>query len=139
MKDELEKALRAKYPEILSRCALDIDDGWHDLIDQLCAELQALADDGHHQVRATQVKQKWGALRFYVDRATDEQWALIEAAEEASQQTCERCGCRQASQVMDGGWMVVRCADCTPEGALPKDEFARLLAVKRGERFKREN
>jgi hypothetical protein len=55
----------------------------------------------------TQVKEKYGGLRFYVNSATDEQYALIQFAESMSYRTCEVCGDRGRSN--SGGWVRVRC------------------------------
>lgn len=41
---------------------------------------------------ASQVKEKFGTLRFYMDYATDEMYKLIEEAEAKSAITCELCG-----------------------------------------------
>lgn len=40
----------------------------------------------------SQVKEKFGTLRFYVHSATDEQYNYIDFAEIMSGKTCERCG-----------------------------------------------
>lgn len=41
---------------------------------------------------ATQVKEKFGGLRFYVNGAIDKHWNYIEFAESMSYRTCEVCG-----------------------------------------------
>lgn len=43
--------------------------------------------------RATQVKEKFGSLHFYLARTpTLEEWAALEFAESMSRRTCEICG-----------------------------------------------
>lgn len=68
-------------------------DGWFDLINELCAALQAGVDRGDFpQVEAIQVNEKFAALRFYFgpyDKAAD---ALIEEAQTRSHSICEVCG-----------------------------------------------
>ena len=66
-----------KYPKIFrdAHCdpkisclafGLEIGNGWIPLIDQLCHQLQWDTDaNGYPQVIADQVKEKYGALRFY--------------------------------------------------------------------------
>ena len=41
---------------------------------------------------ASQVKEKFGGLRFYVNGATDKHWNYISVAENMSYRTCEECG-----------------------------------------------
>jgi hypothetical protein len=41
---------------------------------------------------AVQVKEKFGGLRFYVDRASDKHYDYITFAESMSYRTCEECG-----------------------------------------------
>ena len=77
MKPELQKKLYEKYPKIFRQKKLSMKetcmcwgieagDGWYDLIDQLCAQLQFNTDKNRYpQVEATQVKSKFGGLRFY--------------------------------------------------------------------------
>ena len=57
----------------------------------------------------TQVKEKFGGLRFYVYGATDEQYAFIRFAESISYKTCEICGDR-AKPDRTMGWVTTRCA-----------------------------
>ncbi len=57
----------------------------------------------------TQVKEKYGTLRFYVNRATDEQFAMIQFAEAMSARTCEVCGIK--GKQSRGGWVVTRCQE----------------------------
>jgi hypothetical protein len=55
----------------------------------------------------TQVKEKFGGLRFYVHGATDEQYAMIRFAEAMSYKTCGVCGNRGKST--GGYWINTRC------------------------------
>ena len=63
-------------------------------------------DETHCPV-AVQVKEKFGTLRFYVDRATDAQYNYIEFAEFMSARTCEICG--DHGQVYTIGWHQTLC------------------------------
>lgn len=84
-------------------------DGWFSLIDALCERLQFSTDhDGSPQVVASQVKEKWGALCFYVHSASEEQWGMIRMAEAMSGRICEECG--QHGQVLvNGSVFLTRC------------------------------
>lgn len=46
-------------------------------------------------VQPTQIKEKFGGLRFYTDKADDNIDLLIRAAEEYSYKVCEDCGCNE--------------------------------------------
>jgi hypothetical protein len=66
---------------------------WYHLIDALCIQLQRVTDqDGAPQVIASQVKDKFGSLRFYTREADGRQKAMIELAKELPQRICDVCG-----------------------------------------------
>src|SRR5262249_3378428 len=120
MKQELDEALCAKYPKIFAdrhgsmretaMCwGFDVGDGWYDIIDKLCAEIQAIADKDGLEVRAAQVKEKFGGLRFYVDGGNDKIRAAISRAEAASGETCETCG--KPGKIVGISWMYCACPD----------------------------
>ncbi len=108
MKVELDKKLCTKYPKIFinrhgdmkttAMCwGFECMDGWYWLIDRLCSNLQWNTDhnnrDGRYpQVVAVQVKEKFGELRFYVENATEAQYAVISYTETLSNYICESCG-----------------------------------------------
>lgn len=56
---------------------------------------------------ASQVKEKFGGLRFYVNSATDNQYALISFAESMSYRTCETCGA--PGKTYTDGWHTTLC------------------------------
>jgi len=58
----------------------------------------------------SQVKEKFGGLRFYVYGATDEQYGMIRLAEAMSYKVCEVCGSRGKPN-RDGGWISTRCKE----------------------------
>jgi hypothetical protein len=73
----------------------NVGEGWWPLVDRLHADLTALV--GEHDV--TQIKQKYGGLRYYLtvpddtaEDVRDEVSRLKEEAEEASYSICEACG-----------------------------------------------
>lgn len=121
MRKELDGALCAKYPKIFADRYGDMretamcwgfpGDGWYDILDRLCARLQADSDKTGYQVVATQVKEKFGTLRFYVVTASDEQFDAIDEAEAESCVTCEVCG--KLGKIRKEGWYKVLCKDHT--------------------------
>lgn len=121
MNPELDKALCEKFPGIFAdrnasmtvtaMCwGFEVNDGWYSLLDVLCEELQRDTDQqGALQVVATQVKEKFGGLRFYVHAASDRQRAMIDLAEALSYRTCEQCGAPGVLDEREGRWMTTRC------------------------------
>lgn len=65
-----------------------VDPGWADIITRLIDDLFDLGWDG----QLYQIKEKWGALRFYIGSASTEIHDRISQAEIESGTTCERCG-----------------------------------------------
>ena len=71
----------------------ECEDGWFDILDALCERIQFLIDhNGIPQVRATQVKEKFGTLRFRVNGGSEEITGMLNAAEVFSSRVCELCG-----------------------------------------------
>lgn len=101
-----------KYPNFLSELVWGFEclDGWNDLLDRLCAKITA-ADP---EVKASQVKEKYGTLRFYIDdckeEAHDAIYEAINDAETESATTCEQCG--KPGKISNDGWIMVRCEEC---------------------------
>ena len=128
MTKELDEKLCAKYPLIFAgrnksmtetaMCwGFECGDGWYWLINRLCSNLQWNTDHNntsgkYPQVVAVQVKEKFGGLRFYIESASDAQYAVIDFAETLSEYTCEKCG-----SVKDVGqttirWVTTLCKEC---------------------------
>jgi hypothetical protein len=101
MNDFMEKYKdRIFYPEgegsTLSKYGLQIKDGWLDLIDRCAAEICEIDKSG--KIRFSQIKEKFGGLRFYTDNslADMELWLkvreVISKYEKESYSICEICG-----------------------------------------------
>lgn len=70
-----------------------VSDGWKDLVLETDAKL-AFIDPNY---KIAQVKEKWGALRFYFDTEKEGiereiMWAITSYAESRSEHICEKCG-----------------------------------------------
>ena len=174
MKNELDETLCAKYPKLFRdrhapmtvtcMCwGFDCGDGWYNIIDVLCSNIQHHIDnkrrdraralvynraleraingddtsmrrwysymspvnldeaikkaveekrfrkvpDTVRQVVVSQVKEKFGGLRFYVDYADDVVYGMISMAESMSYRTCEVCGSPGTSN--SHGWITTLC------------------------------
>ena len=107
--------LRAKenYDEIKYRVGKrrydNIDKEWNKIVTQEQVDAaKATMDEEEAKIPVvSQVKEKFGGLRFYVNGATDEQYAYINFAESMSYRTCEVCS--DKGKPNRGGWIVTRC------------------------------
>lgn len=66
------------------------------------------------QIVATQVKEKFGGLRFYTQRGSSEQHSVISFAESLSYRICETCGSMK-NVGRTNGWIVTLCETCAKE------------------------
>lgn len=81
-------------------------DGWFKIIWQLSLALESVDSE----IVATQVKEKFGTLRFYTNKWNEDANEYIRLAEELSAITCEECG--KKGKLSSQGWYKVRCAEC---------------------------
>lgn len=124
MKDELDLALCEKYPLIFAKrnasmtetamCwGFEHGDGWYQIIDSLCGNIQNHIDwqekigKSVPQVVASQVKEKFGTLRFYYDGGDDYISGLVSMAESWSAVACEECGAPGTQN--SRGWIKTLC------------------------------
>lgn len=84
----LENGMYSNKPKITSCDFFDVQVGWYPLIKNLIDELINLGWDK----QVTQVKEKFGGLRFYINGGSDEMYNKITEAEKLSHETCELCG-----------------------------------------------
>ncbi|MHB8919415.1 MAG: hypothetical protein ACYC3N_00070 [Halothiobacillus sp.] len=146
MNQELDDLLCASYPKIFARrhakdstmqYGFCCGDGWFNLIDSLCTSLQYMTDErGAPQPVASQVKEKFGQLRFYMTcgefEATEAQISVIELAGILSARTCEECGC-PGRIVANAGWWSVRCPSHEPEGSVSPEEYIKAREARQSE------
>ncbi|CAN7464863.1 hypothetical protein [Paraburkholderia hospita] len=103
MSPELDAKLCATYPKIfadrhksntiIGMRGFECGDGWFDLLDLLCHNLQGETDhNGGPQAVAEQVKEKMAGLRFYAHGVNDRMQGMIRMAETVSYTICDVCG-----------------------------------------------
>jgi len=63
------------------------------------------------QIVASQVKEKFGGLRFYVESASEKQHAVISFVESLSYNVCEKCGSMKDIGQTEG-WISTLCKNC---------------------------
>ena len=85
-------------------------DGWFRLIDQLSADITEIDKRDGSKTIATQVKEKFGGLRFYIESGSDAIFDLIDKAGDESFRTCETCG--EPGTTRDDGWVSTECDKC---------------------------
>jgi hypothetical protein len=162
MTPELEQHIREKYPLIFSQpCDIGINDGWFDIIDMLCANIQNRIDNIANQrkyaiqwnqdvndpdndwsdkssfikreeravpelveqVVATQIKEKFGTLRFYYTGGDDYIRGLESMADSMSSVICEVCGSPGKSRsTKKQRWVLVLCDKHAEEQGYIEDE-----------------
>ena len=78
--------------------------------------------------RASQVKEKFGSLRFYMSSATNEMWDLIKEAESKSATICEECG--SLGEERDDGWIRTLCDKCHQNRIKQQEELLKKYRSK---------
>ena len=142
MRQELDESLCTKYPLIfadrnksmMETCmcwGFDCGDGWYQILDSLCDQIQSHIDWSHKnhkwdldyneknpedprpvrdpvpQVVASQIKEKFGGLRFYYNGGDDQIFGMVRMAESWAANTCEECG--NPGKTRGGGWIRALC------------------------------
>jgi len=115
MNQELAKKLNEDFPQIfndqnepLSSFGFECGSGWFQVIYDLCSDLMKISQrKGYELPVATQVKEKFGGLRFYIEGCQEGYHERIQIAEELSVATCEVCGRR--GKRIDAGWVQTLC------------------------------
>jgi hypothetical protein len=132
MTPEKEQEIYDLYPELYQQrnwamqhtcmCwGIDCGDGWFNILKKLTLGIKALATHFGGDVQASQVKEKFGTLRFYftsshVSTETRDlldtliYW-MIESAERETEYTCASCG-ERGKLYDETGWIKVRCEKC---------------------------
>jgi len=110
---------------------IECGNGWFNIIDCLCGSIQSQIDwsikrndldkkwnkenpenlrelkEPFKQVIVTQVKEKFGSLRFYYDYGNDKIDAMVSLAESLSAVTCECCG--SPGKMRGKSWLYTAC------------------------------
>lgn len=77
--------------------------GWWGILARLMVDLHRMGWDG----TLSQVKEKFGGLRFYVGPSTVDIHDRVDEAEGESLKTCEECG--SPGHPRAGGWVLTLC------------------------------
>ena len=131
MNQRLDALLVAKHPNLFAArfanmretamCwGFECGNGWYRLIKEAADKLEAIITvqkvkdpegwtNGFY--RASQVKEKYGTLRFYLSGGTDDMYAVVNKAERLSSVTCETCG--KPGKLRGHSWVYTACAKHT--------------------------
>lgn len=123
MKIDLDEALCRDFPNLYAdrhargSCmvfGLSVGDGWEPLIRKLSERLEQLIlevpEDKRESYRASQVKEKFGSLRFYMTASSKEMEDAITLAEDECSSICEECG--EPGKIRHLGWSRTNCDAC---------------------------
>lgn len=105
-----------KYRKLFNTCKfIECDMGWDSILDNLCGSIQEYVKSNPmvKDFDITQVKEKFGTLRFYTNYSDDYIDGMIHFAEFLSSKTCETCGvtsCVKLERI--GGWVKTICSTC---------------------------
>lgn len=86
-----------------------VGDGWYKLLKSLIIKIRENDKKHNHITKVTQIKEKWGGLRFYVNGTSNENWDLIDFAESKSYTICEGCGSQANIGTWNNGWILTMC------------------------------
>ena len=117
MRPVLETLLCRRYPDLFRQTELPMTetcmcwgfthhDGWFAIIDALAETISEIDPEAE----ATQVKEKFGTLRFYCDATSDPADEAITAAEHFSGRVCEESGAL-GRMTVSGGWVRTMSAE----------------------------
>lgn len=130
MKKELDEALCRDFPTVFrdrngdmqstAMCwGFECGPGWEPLIRKAAEVIEAynktVSPEEH--IVASQIKEKYGTLRFYTNFSTNEIDKAIDEAENASATTCETCG-QEGKLRTETGWLYTACDRCMFERRL---------------------
>ena len=139
MQENLDAQLCNAYPKMfVNRHASEMEtcmcwgfacgDGWYNIINTLCSNIQHHIDwtlknntwdlekgvenprPAVQQVVVDQVKEKFGTLRFYYSGGDEYIAGLVSMAESMTAVTCESCG--NPGERMGSGWIKTMCKPC---------------------------
>jgi hypothetical protein len=113
----------------------ECSEGWRDLIERACVRIENALDNGD-SVKITEIKEKYGTLRFYwsgrlpseAEAKVDE---VVDLAKARSACTCEICGA-EGRLYSRGGWLATACREhARGELAPVRPGFENLHVVRR--------
>jgi hypothetical protein len=132
------KILVKKYPFLLPRNRFtgkvskgynysytELDDmpiGWRNVFgEQMCEEVKEALGSELKEYRITQIKEKFGTLRWYDNGANQKVYDVISKYENLSATTCIVCG--EPATVITKGWISPYCDEHSPVSVFEKNAY----------------
>jgi hypothetical protein len=118
MKIENKQKLKRDFPSFFRhRADISGGDGWFDIVHKICTEISLYLNASINQALrenfyVTQIKEKFGSLRFYVSLSEPTVDAIIDKYEVLSFDICEECGASHADMYIRHGWLKTICQKC---------------------------
>jgi hypothetical protein len=109
------KRMEEKYPKMFAGKygGFAVGEGWWPILQALCSNIQHYLNWKNReseivpQVVVTQIKEKFGGLRFYYDGGDDRIQGMVSMAESWADKSCETCGAPGTSG--GKGWIKTLC------------------------------
>lgn len=113
--DNEKNELAKEYPFLLSNNFNHIDDvpsGWLNIVKEFLSKLKArlIEIDFLDKYKITQIKEKFGFIRWHDNTADDGVIKLVQELEQKSEKTCIICG--EPAKYISLGWISPYCEDC---------------------------
>ena len=114
--EQYENELKTKHPDLFDGhdIGLWVGEGWQPIIFSLCRQIDAYVkfvntkpDRTPVKVTISQIKEKFGGLRFYYDGGDEYISGMVQMAEIWASHTCEVCG--DPGKQRGGGWIKTLC------------------------------
>jgi len=113
--DAFEQRMKERFPNMFSQPhgGFAVGPGWWPIIESLCGNIQHYLNYKNKesevvaQVVVTQIKEKFGGLRFYYSGGDDEISGMVRMAEAFADSLCEDCG--GIGKRRGGGWIRTLC------------------------------
>jgi hypothetical protein len=136
MTPKLQQQLMKKYPSVFGLTSdvtiypislgISVGDGWYGLVEKVCKHLYKVKNETGLQFEATQIKEKFGSLRFYVSddnrlvkitpyqrsKVSSDLIDFISSVEGESIKMCEICSSDGELKSTRGWWAKTLCDEC---------------------------
>jgi hypothetical protein len=118
MNKKNREKIEQKYPSLFSEKDYwdGCNDGWFFLIDFLCTKIIDYKEKNNKKnLKIEQIKQKFGAMRCYVNFGEEENielYNIIRVVELMASKTCEFCGQFGKLKKVKNNWLVTSCDNC---------------------------
>lgn len=104
---------------IVLRRGVECGDGWFELIHQLSLSIESIAQHLQREgvpicmlPQVSQVKEKFGDLRVYLEKSAAGVAEVVDVARQRAAKTCELCGQPGKKRITSSEWVTVLCDNC---------------------------